>query len=138
MEEINEQTQDSMEIKELDSITSQTSYRVRLYQLDSGQWVEQGTGYISLYKSNEMIEQNDSFKVVCENTQTTLLDNPILIEEDSYELQGDSLIVWTYRNDIDLALSFQEREGCKFIWNGIRRFQGLEENAEQLMIRMYI
>lgn len=36
--------------------------------------------------------------------------------EDSYQKQQDTLIVWTEPSGVDMALSFQEAEGCLSIW----------------------
>lgn len=33
---------------------------------------------------------------------------------------ADTLIVWTEQNGTDMALSFQEAEGCGAIWYGSR------------------
>lgn len=36
--------------------------------------------------------------------------------DDGYQKQQDTLIVWTDQNITDMALSFQEAEGCSAIW----------------------
>jgi protein phosphatase-4 regulatory subunit 3 len=36
--------------------------------------------------------------------------------DDGYQKQQDTLIVWTEHNGVDMALSFQEAEGCSQIW----------------------
>ena len=52
------------------------------------------------------------------NTQYRLSD------EDIYQRQGNTIITWKEpSNDIDLALSFQEEEGCKEVWNKINDLQ---------------
>ena len=45
----------------------------------------------------------------------------------AYVVDADTLIVWTETSGIDMALSFQEAEGCATIWlvfakpqNGLR------------------
>lgn len=37
-------------------------------------------------------------------------------KDDGYQKQQDTLIVWTEANGTDMALSFQEAEGCAVIW----------------------
>jgi protein phosphatase 4 regulatory subunit 3 len=37
-------------------------------------------------------------------------------KDDGYQKQQDTLIVWTESNGTDMALSFQEAEGCAVIW----------------------
>lgn len=36
--------------------------------------------------------------------------------DDGYQKQQDTLIVWTEHTGVDMALSFQEAEGCSQIW----------------------
>jgi protein phosphatase 4 regulatory subunit 3 len=38
-------------------------------------------------------------------------------KDDGYQKQQDTLIVWTEANGTDMALSFQEAEGCAVIWS---------------------
>ena len=40
----------------------------------------------------------------------------IFCNYDGYQKQQDTLIVWTEQNGTDMALSFQEPEGCASIW----------------------
>jgi protein phosphatase 4 regulatory subunit 3 len=37
-------------------------------------------------------------------------------KDDGYQKQQDTLIVWTEANGTDMALSFQEADGCAVIW----------------------
>lgn len=46
-----------------------------------------------------------------------------IIKDDSYQKQQDTLIVWTEPNGIDMALSFQEAEGCAAIWDFVHQVQ---------------
>lgn len=39
-----------------------------------------------------------------------------IAKDDGYQKQQDTLIVWTEANGTDMALSFQEAEGCAVIW----------------------
>lgn len=50
--------------------------------------------------------------------ERTLLETKIS-KDDGYQKQQDTLIVWTEANVTDMALSFQEAEGCAVIWEFI-------------------
>ncbi|CAG8604714.1 1400_t:CDS:10, partial [Dentiscutata heterogama] len=53
-----------------------------------------------------------------EDTAVLLLNSRIMKDHD-YQKQQDTLVVWTEPNGLDLALSFQEAEGCTEIWEFI-------------------
>lgn len=46
-----------------------------------------------------------------------------IVKDDSYQKQQDTLIVWTEPNGTDMALSFQEAEGCAAIWEFVHHVQ---------------
>jgi protein phosphatase 4 regulatory subunit 3 len=50
-----------------------------------------------------------------EEPERMLLETRIA-KDDGYQKQQDTLIVWTESNGTDMALSFQEAEGCAVIW----------------------
>lgn len=52
-----------------------------------------------------------------------------IVKDDSYQKQQDTLIVWTEPNGTDMALSFQEAEGCATIWSFVH-------NVQQQLIQM--
>jgi len=58
-----------------------------------------------------------------EDPSKVLFNSRIIKGSDSYQLQQDSLIVWTEPNGTDMALSFQEAEGCTIVWDSIRWVQ---------------
>lgn len=51
-----------------------------------------------------------------EDDQTRQLLETRISKDDGYQKQQDTLIVWTEQNGTDMALSFQEPEGCANIW----------------------
>ncbi|KAG9324976.1 hypothetical protein KVV02_000485 [Mortierella alpina] len=51
-----------------------------------------------------------------------LLSSRIRVGDDLYQRQQDTLIVWS-EDDVDLALSFQEADGCSEIWDDINEVQ---------------
>lgn len=108
--------------------TPPSGWRVKLYQLnDEGQWDDRGTGSISV----RMLEALGSVgvQVASEDGGSDLLSSQILEDREAYSLQGENIITWEERRpppepSIDLALSFQENEGCLQIWNQIQEVQG--------------
>ncbi|KAL8921804.1 MAG: hypothetical protein Q9208_005561 [Pyrenodesmia sp. 3 TL-2023] len=44
-------------------------------------------------------------------------------KDDGYQKQQDTLIVWTETSGTDMALSFQEAEGCAAIWDFVSQVQ---------------
>lgn len=51
-----------------------------------------------------------------------LLHAPV-IKEDVYQRQQETLVVWTGLDGTDMALSFQELEGCNEVWDFITEVQ---------------
>ncbi|WFC97518.1 Platinum sensitivity protein [Malassezia yamatoensis] len=51
-----------------------------------------------------------------------LLCSPV-IKDDVYQRQQDTLVVWTEPDGSDMALSFQEPEGCNEIWTFLSEVQ---------------
>jgi len=105
------------------SSMSTSRWRVKMYHLnEDGQWSDKGTGFCSC----SFVDAFGEFAICIEsedpdqyNTQYRLSD------EDIYQRQGNTIITWKEpTNDIDLALSFQEEEGCKEVWNKINDLQG--------------
>ncbi len=46
----------------------------------------------------------------------------------------DSLIVWSDQDQsIDMALSFQESEGCQQVWDEIRKIQGRPADSKEVI-----
>ncbi|KAG5361721.1 hypothetical protein CJU90_3129 [Yarrowia sp. C11] len=87
-------------------------HRVKVYELDSGQWVDKGTGYCTgetrgPSKQPYLVVQNeDSYGFILDTHVTGSIQ---------YQKQQDTLIVWSENGRNDLALSFQEAKGCKII-----------------------
>lgn len=112
--------------------------RVKLYALNaSRQWDDKGTGHVtSCYH-----EPLDGMSLLVRNEA----DNSLMLEskiqlDTSYQKQQGTLIVWTESDNYDLALSFQEQDGCNEIWEKICQVQGKdpthEDNDEEEDIRV--
>lgn len=55
--------------------------------------------------------------VVSENLdQEKILLKTRVVKEDVYQKQQDTLVVWTEPDGTDMALSFQEADGCHEVW----------------------
>ncbi|KAI4181374.1 MAG: hypothetical protein L6R41_006657 [Letrouitia leprolyta] len=54
--------------------------------------------------------------------ERTLLESRVS-KDDGYQKQQDTLIVWTESTGTDMALSFQEAEGCAAIWEFVSQVQ---------------
>ncbi|KAG5191710.1 hypothetical protein JKP88DRAFT_352181 [Tribonema minus] len=52
-------------------------------------------------------------------------------DSDVYRRQGDNIITWCEPVGLDLALSFQENQGCMEIWSQITDVQGRKNSARQ-------
>jgi len=107
-------------------------WRVKLYKLNvTGEWDDCGTGFIRVEK--EGANKNRLYLALCSSTPSsndgTDKDNEIKIDinrDHSYQRQGDNIITWTTEtagegevSQTDLALSFQENEGCREVWRRI-------------------
>ena len=112
------------------------TWRVKLYQLreDDGQWADNGTGHVTWSINNSEGGPSTSvygsqsgvihLKVTDEKPPHRILYEGGF-ERDLYSKQGDTIITWQEESregagPIDLALSFQDREGCNEVWNSIQ------------------
>nr|CUU99186.1 hypothetical transcript [Hymenolepis microstoma] len=104
-----------------------TRRRVKLYMLnEERQWNDKGTGHVSaLYNDASCI----CLVVISENDGSPLLESKIQ-PETAYQKQQDTLIVWSEGDNVDLALSFQEKAGCDDIWEKICSVQGKDPSVE--------
>uniref|UniRef100_A0A8D8WLC7 Serine/threonine-protein phosphatase 4 regulatory subunit 3 n=1 Tax=Cacopsylla melanoneura TaxID=428564 RepID=A0A8D8WLC7_9HEMI len=105
-----------------------TRRRVKLYALNADrQWDDKGTGHVSsIYVEKH---KGMSLLVRAEADGTLLLESKIQTDT-AYQKQQDTLIVWSERDNYDLALSFQEKAGCDEIWEKICQVQGKDPSVE--------
>ncbi|GAP83561.1 putative suppressor of Mek1 [Rosellinia necatrix] len=100
--------------------------RVKVYELRNNDWFDRGTGFCTAtFNSSEDVHQRDARVIVESEDQPgrTLLETRIC-KEDGFHKQQETLIVWTEpTNGVDMALSFQEPEGCAMIWKFIHSIQ---------------
>jgi len=101
--------------------------RVKVYELKNNDWYDRGTGFCSgqIVNSPNSSPENPDARILVvseEDPQRTLLETRIT-KDDGYQKQQDTLIVWTESNGVDMALSFQEAEGCAGIWEFVSEVQ---------------
>ncbi|KAJ3350612.1 AP-1 complex subunit beta-1 [Entophlyctis luteolus] len=65
---------------------------------------------------------DDSHKSTSADKDPVLLKTRIRTEAN-FSRQQDTLIVWTEEDGTDMALSFQEQEGCEDLWKAIREIK---------------
>ncbi|RLV86752.1 Serine/threonine-protein phosphatase 4 regulatory subunit 3 [Meyerozyma sp. JA9] len=84
--------------------------RVKVYLLEGDDWLDHGTGYCV----GEMEEETKKayFTVRNEVDSEDIILKSCLEGNIQYQRQQETLIVWTDGSGKDLALSFQETEGC--------------------------
>ncbi|KAK4152515.1 hypothetical protein C8A00DRAFT_34816 [Chaetomidium leptoderma] len=94
--------------------------RVKVYELRHNDWFDRGTGFCYACWIPAEDGQGKEPRVVVESEDQPnrrLLETKI-IKDDGFQKQQETLIVWT-DNGVDMALSFQEAEGCGAIWKFI-------------------
>ncbi|KAL2159908.1 hypothetical protein VTH06DRAFT_2041 [Thermothelomyces fergusii] len=98
--------------------------RVKVYELRHNDWFDRGTGFCyACWVATEEGQPKEPHVIVESEDQPTrrLLETKI-IKDDGFQKQQETLIVWT-DNGVDMALSFQEAEGCAAIWRFIDQVQ---------------
>ncbi|KAI9723538.1 MAG: Platinum sensitivity protein [Chrysothrix sp. TS-e1954] len=93
--------------------------RVKVYELRENDWYDRGTGFCTA----QSIQDEARISVESEEDAERLLLDVHIKREDAYQKQQDTLIVWTDPDGVDMALSFQEAEGCGFVWTSINDVQ---------------
>lgn len=101
--------------------------RVKVYELKNNDWYDRGTGFCfgQVVNSPQSTNENPDARILVvseEDTNRTLLETRIT-KDDGYQKQQDTLIVWTESNGTDMALSFQEAEGCQQTWEFVHDIQ---------------
>lgn len=89
-----------------------SSWRVKVYKLCQEQWLDRGTGFCN----GEISDDNEAVLIVHneENREEVLLNSKVC-GDTQYQKQQGTLVVWTDQEQSEMALSFQEPEGCSVI-----------------------
>lgn len=99
--------------------------RVKVYELRNGDWFDRGTGFCTAaFHINEDGQREPRVIVESEDQPDRVLLETQIPKGDGFHKQQETLIVWTEAsNNVDMALSFQEAEGCTLIWRFINSIQ---------------
>lgn len=104
--------------------------RVKVYELRNNEWYDRGTGfctaaYIPISEPAEDDTPREPRVIVeSEDQPDRVLLDVRICKEDGFQQQQDTLLVWTEpTNGLDMALSFQEAEGCVLIWKFVSGVQ---------------
>ncbi|GMH61059.1 hypothetical protein TrLO_g14677 [Triparma laevis f. longispina] len=123
-------------------------WRVKLYQLNgTGEWDDLGTGHISLSPAIASSSCAAPTLTLQKTSSDSNSDSPPTTQPDAveievkhdvvYQRQGDNIITWFEQGTNgaeggDLALSFQDNDGCREVWKGIFEAQKMAaEKAEK-------
>ncbi|KAK7681315.1 hypothetical protein QCA50_015703 [Cerrena zonata] len=96
--------------QEMLMISTKVPRRVKVYLLQGEDWLDNGTGYCTGEFSEDT--HKPYFFVRSELHPQEVILKSYLEGSIQYQRQQETLIVWTDLSGKDLALSFQETEGC--------------------------
>jgi hypothetical protein len=91
------------------------THRCKIYELNNNEWCERGTGLCTL-TSEEGPTHEARLMVRSEVTPPTQLFDKLVTRGGNIQRQSETLLVWTETTGTDMALSFQETDGCAEIW----------------------
>lgn len=106
---------------ETPNLKSKSPRRVKVYLLRGEDWLDNGTGYCMGQVDSEL--KKPYFIVRNELDSDDIILKSFLEGSIQYQRQQETLIVWTDLSGKDLALSFQENEGCADLCDFIARVQ---------------
>ncbi|KAJ5463093.1 hypothetical protein N7475_008037 [Penicillium sp. IBT 31633x] len=103
----------------LEEQSSDVRKRVKVYELRDNDWFDRGTGFCM----GQTLGEEHRIFVESEDQPNRVLLETRITKDDGYQKQQETLIVWTEQNGTDMALSFQEAEGCAAIWDFVNSVQ---------------
>lgn len=115
-------------------VQSEKPRRVKVYLLEGDDWLDNGTGYCM--GEVDMETQKAYFVVRNELDASDIILRLCLEGGIQYQRQQETLIVWTDLCGKDLALSFQENDGCADLCEFIVKVQ--QENISPLISLYYV
>lgn len=116
------------------NIKSRTPRRVKVYLLQGDDWLDNGTGYCMGQVDNA--SKKPYFIVRNELDSNDIILRLYVEGSIQYQRQQETLIVWTDLSGKDLALLFQENEGCADMCEFIIRVQ--QENLSPSISLYYV
>ncbi|XP_044724148.1 component of IIS longevity pathway SMK-1 domain-containing protein [Hirsutella rhossiliensis] len=104
--------------------------RVKVYELRNNDWFDRGTGFCTAtFATTEEGRKDPRVIVESEDQPERLLLETKIHKEDGFQKQQETLIVWQEPGSgVDMALSFQEAEGCALIWRFVSNVQQALQN----------
>lgn len=115
-------------------IQSKLPRRVKVYLLQGDDWLDNGTGYCMGKVDTET--HKPYFIVRNELDSEDIILRSYLEGCIQYQRQQETLIVWSDSSGKDLALSFQENEGCADLCDFIVKVQ--QENLSPMISLYYV
>ncbi|KAJ3481599.1 hypothetical protein NLG97_g7783 [Lecanicillium saksenae] len=105
--------------------------RVKVYELRNNDWFDRGTGFCTAsFTTTEDGRKDPRVIVESEDQPERLLLETKIQKEDGFQKQQETLIVWQEPGSgVDMALSFQEAEGCAMIWRFVNNVQQTFHNS---------
>ncbi|KAG8425060.1 Platinum sensitivity protein, variant 3 [Metarhizium acridum] len=105
--------------------------RVKVYELRDNDWFDRGTGFCTAtFATTEDGQKDPRVIVESEDQPNRLLLETKIQKEDGFQKQQETLIVWQEPGSgVDMALSFQEAEGCALIWRFVSNVQQTFQNT---------
>ncbi|XWW93859.1 hypothetical protein V2A60_001798 [Cordyceps javanica] len=105
--------------------------RVKVYELRNNDWFDRGTGFCTAsFTTTEHGRKDPRVIVESEDQPERLLLETKIQKEDGFQKQQETLIVWQEPGSgVDMALSFQEAEGCAMIWRFVNNVQQTFHNS---------
>jgi len=100
--------------------------RVKVYELRNNDWFDRGTGFCN----GTVVNDEPTIFVNSEEEPVRPLLQTRISKDDGYQRQQETLIVWTESNGLDMALSFQEADGCATIWDFVNQVQQSQLNGQ--------
>lgn len=98
-----------------------SKHRVKVYSFSmSGYWEDIGTGNVSI----SFLERLQALTILVrsEENDSMILESKICPNRE-YRKQEDSMITWSEDEKCEIAISFQEKQGCEEVWNKIAEIQ---------------
>lgn len=117
-----------MSDSDIQDVTTKTPRRVKVYLLQGEDWLDNGTGYCS--GEVDASTKKPFFIVRNELNPDEVILKSYLEGSIQYQRQQETLIVWTDLTEKDLALSFQETEGCAEVCEFIIKVQQHEYSPD--------
>lgn len=115
-------------------IQSRSPRRVKVYLLQGDDWLDNGTGYCMGKVDSDT--HKPYFIVHNELDAKDIILQSYLEGCIQYQRQQETLIVWSDSSGKDLALSFQENEGCADLCDFIVKVQ--QENLSPMISLYYV